>query len=384
MLTRMGETVIRCTRGTTHNLCRKRKRGLRSRASFFSLNAPLLLLSLALVAKRVHTFASHGTSMVAALSRRAPPTKGDSFSQPKSADRDNVVGSRFRVLPDGKIFSSGKSVVRDGIAIDGVAAPLKLKFFNSASAAAADRELDNLEALRRGVGPSQFQRSFVGAVTVIRDHQRAGQHVLVMEAGTSDLLHHIERTGPVGGRELRRWARATATVLTVIHRTGLIWTDLKPENLVLMTDGKTVKAIDLESAVRAGAAPVDCSPAVAPPEAALAYRRGPADVRVDAAYDAWSLGMTLLHLKVGKSYWEHRFGIRGNGGNAQQIMQELCRPDFTVDLSCLDEIGNSIKGGKAEAEPQLRTLLAGLLSSDPRRRVAALRTPSWYLNGPML
>lgn len=50
-----------------------------------------------------------------------------------------------------------------------------------------------------------------------------------------------------------------------------MWTDLKLDNLVL-ADGDTVQAIDLESAVKERSAPKAYTPASLPPDIALASR----------------------------------------------------------------------------------------------------------------
>lgn len=54
-----------------------------------------------------------------------------------------------------------------------------------------------------------------------------------------------------------------------VHEAGLVWTDLKLDNMLLCQGGE-VKAIDLESAVPAKSAPKSFSPEAMPPDFAIA------------------------------------------------------------------------------------------------------------------
>ena len=90
-----------------------------------------------------------------------------------------------------------------------------------------------------------------------------------------------------------------------------------------------VKAIDLESAVPRAQPCVDYRPAYCPPEAALAFSQSPRAYAADPAYDAWSLGMMLLHVYSGSSWY-------GSAGNAL-VMAQLVQPEFAVDVSCVDD-----------------------------------------------
>jgi serine/threonine protein kinase len=101
-----------------------------------------------------------------------------------------------------------------------------------------------------------------------------------------------------------------------------------------------------------------------PPEAAQAFAAGgAASYAADYSYDAWSLGMSLLHLYRGSGYY-------GSSATDSQIMQRVVQRDFTVDLSDV-------------SDKQLRALLEGLLQRDPVKRLAALRKPNWYLRGSL-
>ena len=89
----------------------------------------------------------------------------------------------------------------------------------------------------------------------------------------------IAKSGPLRGADFTRTAKAMTAALEKIHSKGLIWTDLKLDNFVLVnpllsTDSSNsadinyfgpnskylCKAIDLESCVRQNTPLVDFSP----------------------------------------------------------------------------------------------------------------------------
>ncbi len=82
-----------------------------------------------------------------------------------------------------------------------------------------------------------------------------------------------------------------------------MWTDLKLDNMVLCPRDEA-RAIDLEGAVPARSAPKSYTPDTMPPDFAVASRGGFAGVTVDRSFDVWSLGMAVLHLYLGKSYFQ--------------------------------------------------------------------------------
>ena len=92
----------------------------------------------------------------------------------------------------------------------------------------------------------------------------------------------IAKSGPLRGTDFTRTAKAMTAALDKIHSKGLVWTDLKLDNFVLVntvatdtsnnadtnyfgTNSKYVcKAIDLESCVRQNTPLVDFSPGSIP------------------------------------------------------------------------------------------------------------------------
>ena len=89
----------------------------------------------------------------------------------------------------------------------------------------------------------------------------------------------IAKSGPLRGADFTRTAKAMTAALEKIHSKGLVWTDLKLDNFVLVNTASTessnnnvdtnyfgpnskylCKAIDLESCVRQNTPLVDFSP----------------------------------------------------------------------------------------------------------------------------
>ena len=113
-----------------------------------------------------------------------------------------------------------------------------------------------------------------------------------------------------------------------MHDAGLVWTDVKVENLV-MKNGK-VKGIDLESAVRIGGNPCDYSPEVCPPEFAREFLKdGGSNFICRTDYDSWSLGMLFYNIYMGRGYFERK--------GASTITKSLAIPDFAPDFSEIDD-----------------------------------------------
>ena len=154
---------------------------------------------------------------------------------------------------------------------------------------------------------------------------------------------------------MRQAAVALVQCIQAMQSYGLVWTDLKAENFVVVSktlgEGSIegIKAIDLESAVKAGGPPTDYSPEACPPEFAQAISRGEGpDFVVREEYDSWSYGMLLYELAVGKSYWK--------GKQDDAITRILKDPGFEVDVSAVED-------------DKLRDLISKCLETDPKRRL---------------
>jgi len=180
---------------------------------------------------------------------------------------------------------------------------------------------------------------------------------LVLESGERTLraLCDARRNKGLEGKAMRQAAVALVQCIQAMQSYGLVWTDLKAENFVVVSDStgdgsiEGIKAIDLESAVPAGGPPLDYSPEACPPEFAQAVSRGEGpDFIVNYEYDSWSYGMLLYELATGRSYW------KGKQDNA--ITKMLKEPGFEVDVSAVQD-------------DNLRDLIAKCLETDPKRRL---------------
>jgi serine/threonine protein kinase len=180
---------------------------------------------------------------------------------------------------------------------------------------------------------------------------------LVLESGERTLraLCDARRNQGLSGKAMRQAAVALVQCIQAMQSYGLVWTDLKAENFVVVSDTlgdgsiEGIKAIDLESAVRAGGPPMDYSPEACPPEFAQAVARGEGpNFIVREEYDSWSYGMLLYELAVGKSYWK--------GKQDDAITRILKEPGFQVDVSAIED-------------DKLRDMVSKCLQTDPKKRL---------------
>jgi serine/threonine protein kinase len=179
---------------------------------------------------------------------------------------------------------------------------------------------------------------------------------LVLESGERNLraLCDARKNQGFEGKAMRQAAVALAQCLQAMHSSGLVWTDLKAENFVVISDSlgdgsvEQIKGIDLESAVPAGGPPEDYSPEACPPEFAKVFLDGRGlDFKVQYNYDMWSFGMLLYELAVGKAFFA---GKRDN-----QITKLLNEKGFEADVS-------------AVPDERLRDLIAQCLQVEPKKR----------------
>lgn len=282
---------------------------------------------------------------------------------------------KYLLGASGQRSTSGKSRLWDVWRSDGDGAPLAsdrvLKAKISTNLEAMRRENDNYRRATGGLFGGRFvdvldyyeprtddddegvgnRGGYSSAATA------GGEAALVMECGSSDLKALLKARGGRGltGRAMRNAASAAGRCVQALHSSGLVWTDLKPENFVLAdgdddVDGDLagVKGIDLESAVPIGAGPVDYSPEACPPEFARAFLLGEgAEFVVRTSYDAWSLGMMLYELDRGTFY----FGERP----PTSVVKELASDSFAPNV---DDVEND----------RLRDLIRRCLDLDPTKR----------------
>jgi serine/threonine protein kinase len=128
-----------------------------------------------------------------------------------------------------------------------------------------------------------------------------GTHLLVMEYvdGARDLSHVVKASGPLPVHQACECIRQAALGLQHAYERGLVHRDIKPHNLLMTADGKTIKILDMGLArldALAGEAPgtvltqagiaVGTADYVAPEQVLSSHT---ADIRADI----YSLGCTL-------------------------------------------------------------------------------------------
>lgn len=179
---------------------------------------------------------------------------------------------------------------------------------------------------------------------------------LVLQSGERNLrtLFDARNFKGLEGTAMRQAAVAIAQCIQAIHSSGLVWTDLKAENFVVIStslgDGSIegVKGIDLESAVPVKGPPIDYSPEACPPEFARAEAAGRgAEFQLEYNYDIWSFGVLLYELSVGTPI----FGKKRDG----QITKLLRDRTFEPDVS-------------AVPDDRLRDLIKQCLDLNPQKR----------------
>eukprot|EP00535_Pseudo-nitzschia_heimii_P001159 CAMPEP_0197174960 /NCGR_PEP_ID=MMETSP1423-20130617/1307_1 /TAXON_ID=476441 /ORGANISM="Pseudo-nitzschia heimii, Strain UNC1101" /LENGTH=523 /DNA_ID=CAMNT_0042623993 /DNA_START=306 /DNA_END=1877 /DNA_ORIENTATION=+ len=195
-----------------------------------------------------------------------------------------------------------------------------------------------------------------------------GLSALILESGDQNLRTFLSDTeAGLSGRDLRKACVNICRCLEAMHSSGLVWTDLKAENFVLVS-GKgsnggeyMVKGIDLESAVPVGKSPQDYSPEACPPEFAAAEKVGAGyEFQCKKDYDTWSLGMLLYELATGRNYF------RGKGESA---ILNLLATGAIVDKSD----PSTVTGLDAIEDDNFRDLVKQCLSIDPKKRPSILQ-----------
>jgi len=248
-----------------------------------------------------------------------------------------TIGDRYELQASGTSISSGKSRILN--ASDKKNSKITLKAKISKDRICVDREADNMKKLRK-TERAKKSKLFVEFMDVQYNFDNAGNHAIIMENGQSDLKNYVELNGPIQGGDLRKIAVMIARILDNIHRSGLVWSDCKPDNLVFFNNNKLVKAIDLEGAVPIGTKLVGFSPEVTPPYAQQKLR----EELVQPEFDSWSFGMVLYHLYHGQSFY-------GNLAPSQILAQLNMIGSNPIDLSTVKD-------------PSLKSLLKILLEQD--------------------
>mmetsp|Transcript_41566 Transcript_41566/g.99631 ORF Transcript_41566/g.99631 Transcript_41566/m.99631 type:complete len:543 (+) Transcript_41566:182-1810(+) len=215
---------------------------------------------------------------------------------------------------------------------------------------AISREYENYKKLSfLGFATGRFVRCYEFFPVAGYEKRFRNQCALVIERGQQDLKSFLNSRGRLEGKELRDACIAATQCVQALHGAGLVWTDMKTENFVVMPNGE-VKGIDLESAIPVGENPVDYSPEACPPEFATAFLAGDGPYfELENSYDIWSLGMLMLELATGRGYFD--------GKNPSQITKIL--RDMETGPMDLEGI---------EMNERLKDLISKCLQKDPSKR----------------
>ncbi len=327
-----------------------------------------------------------GSQQIANASQAASSKMSSSFSSPPtSASKSNVKQEAKRIanLRDLKIkygingktvgngdyllcdkpkrSTSGKSNIWSAYraGADGMPTGDKLTVKISTNFEAIYRESDNYNRVCSGLFPGKFveKSEFLPATEGTPNGEFKNTCALVIESGRKDLKAILSERNMRGfeGKAMRDAASAALQCIQAMHSSGIVWTDLKTENFVIVSDEigdngilPGVKGIDLESAMPRKSNPVDFSPEACPPEFASAFIAGEGlDFKLDYSYDIWSYGMMLYELHTGKNY----FGSK----TPAQITKSLQYGTFEADTSMV-------------TDPKLKDLIDRCLQADPKKR----------------
>lgn len=230
--------------------------------------------------------------------------------------------------------TSGKSQIYNAYKADADGLPTgpRLTVKLSSNFDRLEQESRNYDKVTGGL----FSGSFVKKVEYLPDAQGKGVSgaALILESGNRNLkdVMAARMNQGLAGKSMRQAAVALAQCIQAMHTSNLVWTDLKAENFVVVSDSigegsfDGVKGIDLESVVPMGGPPLDYSPEACPPEFAEEYLAGRGlEFRVDYHYDIWSFGMLMYELSTGRTYFE--------GKSPAQITKILRTPSFDPDVS---------------------------------------------------
>jgi len=236
-----------------------------------------------------------------------------------------------------------------GLPVDN-AVPICLKI--STNLEAISREYENYRKLSfLGIWETgRFVRCYEFFPVAGYDKRFRHQCALAIERGSCDLKSFLNSRGRLENKELRDACISATQCVQALHNAGLVWTDMKTENFVVMPSGE-VKGIDLESAMPIGDYPVDYSPEACPPEFATAFLVGEGPYfELESSYDIWSLGMLMLELSTGVGYFD--------GKNPAQITKLL----RDMDDSMAEDLD------KIQCDKRLKDLIRRCLQRDRRKR----------------
>ncbi len=156
---------------------------------------------------------------------------------------------------------------------------------------------DHVERFRREAR-SVAQLSHPNVVTVIDRGEDAGREYIVFElVDGDDLKELVERAGPLPVRRVLELGLEVGRALAFAHGQGLVHRDVKPQNVLLDTDGRA-KVTDFGIARSLGTASTTETGTVLGTSHYIAPEQARGE-RVDALTDVYSFGAVLYELLAG-------------------------------------------------------------------------------------
>ncbi|KAL3934828.1 MAG: hypothetical protein SGBAC_009534, partial [Bacillariaceae sp.] len=183
-----------------------------------------------------------------------------------------------------------------------------------------------------------------------------GRVGFVMEAGLENLRGIVWRNGPMTGLTLQQAMKRLLQTIHALHQLGVVWTEVKAENFVVMPNGN-IKAIDLESVAAKGEFLRCYSAETYPPEFPPdSLYQGLPQIPLEYSFDLWGLGLVLLEMAIG----EPLFTLQ-NTYNVDYVRDRLKNPQGIVD-----EAKQRLEA--AVVDPLARDIILQCLVVDPTER----------------
>ena len=161
-----------------------------------------------------------------------------------------------------------------------------------------DRNEAHARTLREAQATARIHHSAIVTVHDVLEHDGSPWIVMELLSGSS-LHHHIETHGPMPVERVEEAARALLGGLKAAHAVGVTHRDVKPANIMLTEDDRTVLMDFGIANVDGSAALTQTGVYIGSPEY-MAPERFEGE-RALPASDLWSLGVTLYSLLEGRS-----------------------------------------------------------------------------------
>ncbi|WP_433615368.1 serine/threonine-protein kinase [Dactylosporangium sp. CA-139114] len=211
---------------------------------------------------------------------------------------------------------------------------------------------DRLDASTR----ARFEREALIARTVIGTNRvarfldadpYADRPWLAMEyvPGTT-LLQHVDRQRVLPSPLVASLGALLCEGLEAVHAVGLLHRDLKPQNIILGTDGPMIIDFGLSAFVDAPHDSLSHSGMIIGTVRCMPPEQAGGNPHVTAAADVYALGTVLLYAAAGHYPYD--------GGRVETIIANVLNPQFSPDLSGVSS--------------SLVPLLTAMLSHDPAAR----------------